>query len=184
LSDFPTLKTSRLLLRQFLPGDAPDVQRIAGRIEIARSTFVPHPYEDGVAEEWIESQERDFQKGAVFNFAVVLSSEDRLIGSIGLVVNPPNRRAQLGYWIDSGFWNRGYCTEAARAVLQYGFDDLDLHRIWAPHFRSNPASGRVLQKLGFTHEGRQRDHYLRFDRYEDAELYGLLKSDYEKGQLA
>jgi RimJ/RimL family protein N-acetyltransferase len=111
--------------------------------------------------------------------AFALMASDTLIGSIGLTLTPQHHRGQLGYWIGVAYWNRGYATEAARAVVAYGFDELELHRIWAPHFASNPASGRVLQKLGMKYEGQQREHYLRFGRYQNAENYGMLRRDYE-----
>lgn len=179
MPDFPTLKTDRLLLRQFRLSDAKAVQRLAGAKEIAATTFVPHPYEDGMAEAWIEDQKKDFAAGTGINFALVLAEEDVLIGVIGLEIDRQHRRAQLGYWIGVPYWNQGYCTEAVRVVLGYGFGELGLQRIWAPHFKSNPASGRVLQKAGMKYEGCQREHYVRFDRYEDSELYGLLKREYD-----
>jgi RimJ/RimL family protein N-acetyltransferase len=175
---FPILKTERLLLRDFRLTDAKEVQRLAGATEVAKGTFVPHPYEDGIAESWIERQKKEFEEGSITNFAIVLAAADTLIGSIGLILAEQHQWGQLGYWIGVPYWNQGYCTEAVLAVMDYGFNELGLNRIWAPHFKSNPASGRVLQKAGMQYEGSQREHYKRFGRYEDAELYGLLKREY------
>jgi RimJ/RimL family protein N-acetyltransferase len=178
MTDFPTLSTDRLLLRAFRLSDADTVQRLAGAREVAANTFLPHPYEDGMAELWIESQRRDYEAGTAVNFAIALAPDDRLIGSIGLAIERAHEHARLGYWLGLPYWNRGYGTEAVNAVLDYGFTRLGLHRIYAPHFASNPASGRVLQKVGMTYEGRLREHYLRFGRHVDVDLYGMLRSDW------
>ena len=84
----------------------------------------------------------------------------------------------MGYWVGAPYWGRGYCTEAARAILRYGFEELGLHRIHAQHFARNPASGRVMQKIGMVYEGRQHEHVRKWDRFEDSDLYGILASDW------
>ena len=76
------------------------------------------------------------------------------------------------------FWGRGYAPEAAGAVLQYAFEELGLNRVWAQHFTRNPASGRVLEKLGFQREGTLRGHQKRFDEFEDSVVYGILASEW------
>ena len=174
---FPSLETERLLLREFLIADAPVVQRLAGDERISRTTFVPHPYEDGMAAEWIRSQARDYRAGKAINFAIVAMEEGTLVGSIGLRLSPTHRRGELGYWIGVPYWGRGYCTEAGRAVVRWAFEALDLHRVCAPHFASNPASGRVLEKIGMRAEGHLRDHYFRDGKYEDSVFWGILRSD-------
>lgn len=174
---FPALETRRLLLREFRLGDAPVVQRLAGDLRIARTTFIPHPYDDGMAEEWIRRQAKDHQEGKLINFAVVAMEEESVVGSVGLVLHPAHRRAELGYWIGVPYWGRGYCTEAASAVVRWAFEKLDLHRVYAPHFGSNPASGRVLEKIGMRPEGRLREHYLRDGKFQDSVLWGILRSD-------
>ncbi len=179
MRDHPILETERLLLRSFVAEDAERVHDLAGAEEVARTTFLPYPYRADHARSWIESQAADYRAGRLTNFAIVLRASDELIGSIGLMQEPAYQHAQLGYWLGLAYWGNGYSTEAARAVVAYGFDGLGLHRIFALHFKSNPASGRVLQKLGMTHEGCQREHFLRFSRFEDAELYGLLRREHE-----
>ena len=178
MSPFPELKTDRLLLRKFQLSDAPDVQRLAGAKEVAAGTFLPHPYEDGMAERWIADQERIHEEGTAVSFAITLADNATFIGSIGLNIVQSHRHARLGYWLGLPYWNRGYGTEAVKAVLAYGFGQLNLNRIYAPHFLGNDASGRVLQKAGMTYEGRMREHYLRFGRFVDLELYGLLQREF------
>ena len=86
----------------------------------------------------------------------------------------------MGYWLGLAYLNQGYGTEAVNAVLAYGFNQRHLHRIYAPHFLNNPASGRVLQKVGIMFEGRMREHYRCFGEYVDVELYAMLEQDYRR----
>lgn len=145
----PTLSTERLLLRPFSLSDAPHVKRLAGAHEIASTTQnVPHPYEDGMAEEWIGSHAPGYASGRLATFALIERASGDLVGAIGLVVQPEHARAEMGYWIGVPFWNCGYATEAARAVLVFGFVELKLNRIYATYLTRNPASGRVMQKVG------------------------------------
>ncbi|MEC4890793.1 MAG: GNAT family N-acetyltransferase [Nitrospira sp.] len=175
------VRTDRLLLRPFGMGDAPDVQRLAGSYDVAKGTLViPHPYPEGEAERWIASLRRDEEAGTLVNFAIVLQAEDRVIGSIGLDIAAAHRHARMSYWLGQPYWNRGYGTEAVQALLAYGFQQLHLHRIYAPHFLNNPASGRVLQKAGMRYEGRLREHYVRFGQSVDVELYGLLEQEFDR----
>jgi ribosomal-protein-alanine N-acetyltransferase len=177
--EFPSLKTERLLLRAFVLEDAPRVRLLAGEKEIASNTLaIPHPYEEGMAEAWIGTHQEGFDKGNLSTFAIVLRSSDELIGAIGLTVNQEHANAELGYWIGKPYWNHGYCTEAAEEVLRYGFEQLDLNRIYATHLRRNPASGRVMKKLGMMHEGCRRKHVLKWGVFEDLEMYGILKSEF------
>jgi RimJ/RimL family protein N-acetyltransferase len=174
----PTLETERLILRPFLPLDAAEVRRQAGEFEIASTTLrIPHPYSEAAAERWIASLAGKYLVGEEVNFAVVLKCESRLIGAVGLTLEGEHRRAELGYWIGRDYWNRGYATEAARRVLAYGFAELGLRRVVAHFMSRNPASGRVLEKLGMTREGRLRQHILKWGEWEDIELFGVLKSD-------
>ncbi len=175
----PIIKTERLQLRPFRTSDAVQVRLLAGDRDIAITTCnIPHPYKDGVAEKWIETHYRKFQKGEEVNFAIVDSCKGTLIGAIGLVVKEGHRRAELGYWVGKPYWNHGYCTEAARAVLKYGFEVLGLNRIHACHFHNNAASGRVIKKIGLKYEGLLRQHIKKADKFVDLDMYGMLKSEF------
>src|SRR2546430_1027878 len=153
--------------------------RMAGSTEVARTTLnLPHPYLPGMAEQWIGSHESAFEKLEHVTFAIALRETGALCGAIGLSLNERDRRGELGYWIGHDFWNCGYCTEAARAVLGFGFGELKLHRIHAAHFPHNAASGRVLEKIGMRREGVQRAHHRRFDEFYDRVNYGLLANEW------
>ena len=174
----PVLETPRLLLRPFTLADASEVQRLAGAWEIADVTGnVPHPYEDGMAEEWIGGHAARFAQGEAVTFAVTTRDDGRLLGCIGLVMAPRHHRAELGYWMGVPFWNQGYMTEAAGAVVEYAFGMDGLHKITASHLVRNPASGRVMEKIGMIREGVLRQHAAKNGSLEDLVIYGLLSSD-------
>ncbi len=172
----PTLTTERLILRPFVLEDAPTVQRLAGDRAVADTTErIPHPYEDGMAEAWIATHAQQFRDRKECTFAIVLKDGQQVIGGVSLSLTMAHARGELGYWIGREFWNRGYCTEAARAVVEYGFSGLGLHRIQGRHLSRNPASGRVMAKLGMQHEGRLREHTRKWDVFEDVDLYGKIQ---------
>ena len=178
MQERPTLETVRLVLRPFTVADAPDVQRLAGEREVASTTLnIPHPYEAGMAEQWINTHHEVYKRGEGVSFAIVRRVDHVLIGAIGLRLQQSHARTELGYWIGIPFWRQGYCTEAAQAVVRYGFEVLGLHRIYATHITRNPASGRVMQKLGMTYEGCARQHVQKWGVFEDLAMYGILRSE-------
>ncbi len=172
----PTLTTARLLLRPLVPADAVDVQRIAGAIEVAGTTAnIPHPYPDGAAEEFIAGRAPAWRDEIAATWAI--TRDGALVGCIGLqLFGRTHARASLGYWIAHAEWNRGYATEAAQATLAWAFAD-GWHRVEAMHLSRNPASGRVMEKLGMRREARLRDYFRRFGAWEDVELYAILDGD-------
>jgi [ribosomal protein S5]-alanine N-acetyltransferase len=162
------LRTARLTLRPPALADAPAVQTLAGAWEVAVNTLlIPHPYPDGAAEEWIAHT-------GPHTFVI---DDGELVGCMGLRVKD-HGIAEIGYWVGMPFWGRGYATEAGRAVLRYGFQECGLQRIFAGHFARNPASGRVLQKIGMTYEGTLRRHELKWGEYQDLVFYGILAEEF------
>ena len=178
VSGQPTLTTERLLLRPFDLADAPSVQRLAGDRAIADTTIaIPHPYPDGAAEEWIATHSTKYAGGTQAAFAITLRAEGTLVGAIGLLVLPAHRLAELGYWIAVPYWSRGFATEAGGTVLAFGFGEMRLNRIQAHHFTRNPASGRVLAKIGMRLEGIHRQSLRKWDAFEDVAQYAILLAD-------
>jgi RimJ/RimL family protein N-acetyltransferase len=180
----PTLESARLILSPFRPEDAPETQRLAGDRAIADTTLnIPHPYQDGVAEDWISIHRQMFEEGLLANFAIALRKNAHLVGAIGLRIDRASDKAELGYWIGRPYWNHGYCTEAAELVLDYGFAGLALNRIHAAHLARNPASGRVMEKLGMLREGTGRQHAKKWGTYEDLVFYGILNEEWARGRV-
>ena len=175
-----TIETERLLLRPFRLEDAKRVQELAGDAAVAEMTdAIPHPYEDGMAEEWIAGLPPAREQGTGLALAVCLKSDGSVVGAVSLgSINAEHRRAVLGYWIGRTYWNQGYCTEATRALVGHGFRSLGLNRVQAYHFEPNPASSRVLTKIGMRREGVLRQHLLVRGRFQDIAAYGVLASEY------
>ena len=174
----PTHRSARLLLRPFAADDAPAVEPLVSAREVAENTLtIPHPYPAGAAAAWIARHAAAWEAGTGVTYALVAHADGALVGAMGLAIAPEHRRAELGYWVAVPHWSQGYATEAVRAVLAYAFGPLALHRVQAHHFVRNPASGRVMQKLGMRHEGTHRGAVLKWGRFEDLESYALLASD-------
>lgn len=176
------LLTARLRLRPFEATDTDAVRALANDVELARNTLnLPHPYEVDHARDWIASHPGQLEREEAVTFAVTLREGGALVGAVGLILELENERAELGYWIGREQWGRGYATEAAGAVVGWGFEALGLHRIYASHFPRNPASGRVLRKLGMRHEGRLREHIKKWGEFVDLERFGILRREYGPG---
>lgn len=178
----PTIETSRLRLRPFAITDAARVQQLAGHADVAATTaYVPHPYPDGAAEEWISEHAENFQRGIAVQFAIVIKATDELIGCIDLVdICKQHHKAELGYWIGVPYWKRGYCSEAATALVAFGFEQLQLNKITARHMTINPASGRVMRNAQLKHEGTLRQEFNKGGRFFDIEVYGVLREDFQR----
>jgi ribosomal-protein-alanine N-acetyltransferase len=177
----PTLITERLALRPFVESDVSEVARLADDPVISRNTrLIPHPYEEAHAKAWIAAQKREHRSGAGTVFAVTIRGAGTLAGSVGLAINREYNNAELGYWIGREFWGRGYATEAARAVVDFGFSELSLNKIHAGHFADNPASGSVLEKIGMTNEGYLRKHVFRGETFRDLVLFGILRETWDR----
>ncbi len=179
-ASIPTITTERLTLRPLTHGDAATVQELAGERAIADTTLlIPHPYPDGAAEEWIATHQPSFAEGKGITLAITLTESQALMGAIGLIIHEGFNHAEMGYWVGVPYWGKGYCSEAAAGLLKYGFETRRFNRIHAHHFGSNPASGKVLTKIGMSYEGTFRQHIKKWERFEDAVFYGILRSDYE-----
>jgi len=174
----PILETERLVLRPFQISDAARVKALAGAPKIYRTTLnIPHPYEDGMAEKWIASHASQFYQGDRVSLAITLKADGVLIGAIGLHATLRHQRAELGYWIGVPYWGSGYCTEAAIAIIRYGFDVMNYHKITSTHMECNPASGRVMEKAGMRQEGILIDQVIKDGRYRTMIVYGIIDSE-------
>lgn len=188
LPPLPTLTTRRLTLRPFRSDDAPALVRELSDPAVARETLnIPHPYPPERAAEFLAALPTRHAAGRGMVWAIeTRESVDQgahdaahvaLVGAVGLDVVRAHRRAELGYWVAKSRWGQGIATEAAAAVVRFGFATLGLHRIEAHHYPENPASGSVLRKLGMQHEGRLRAHVWRDGVPRDLERYALLVTD-------
>ncbi len=180
MADQPTLQTERLILRPLTPEDAPTIQRLAGRREIADTTIsIPHPYSEEQAREWIAKTSEAFIAGREASFGIQLKHQPEIVGAVGLRdIDGIHLHAEMGCWIGVEWWGKGYATEASSAILRFGFEQLGLNRIYAHHMVRNPASGRVLTKIGMKCEGRLRQGVRKWGVFEDVVLLGALRDEW------
>jgi [ribosomal protein S5]-alanine N-acetyltransferase len=170
------LSTTRLRLRPFRADDHAALHAIAGDPEVVRwMDWGPNtPEETGIFLTYALESDRATPR-RTWKFAVVRRADDMLIGSAELhIESPEHRRGTMGYLIAPAAQGRGYATEAAQALLDFGLTGGGLHRITATCDPENAASARVLEKIGMTREGRLRDHFLIRGAWRDRLLYAKL----------
>jgi [ribosomal protein S5]-alanine N-acetyltransferase len=179
VTERPILETERLILKPLVLDDAAVLARLAGRREIADTTIsIPHPYFEQQARQWIAANLDSGAKSKTIVFGMHRKGEGSLVGTIGLrEIDVEHSQAELGFWVAVDCWRQGYATEAARAVVNFGFERLGLNRIYAHHMVRNPASGRVLAKIGMKKEGVLRQRVRKWGVFEDVVLLARLRTD-------
>lgn len=177
---FAPVTTERLILRRLELSDAETVRRLAGDPQVADTTLtIPHPYPEGAAEEFIRITHEGLESGKGCIFGIERREDGQLVGVISITgLHPVHKRAELGYWIGVPFWGKGYATEATGAIFRLGFEELGLNSIYARFFTRNPASGRVMQKMGMKYEGTMRQAVCKNGQFEDLAYCSILRSEW------
>jgi [ribosomal protein S5]-alanine N-acetyltransferase len=177
---FQVLETERLRLRQLQPDDAADLYGYYADPEVFKYLDWCGPTSVEHAREVIATWNRWYAEKRIIRWGIELKPTHRLIGTIFFGDFVGQSRADLGYELARASWNQGIMTEALQAVIPFGFEVLELHRIQAMVNPDNPASSRVLKKVGFMEEGRLRAyeyHYVRKD-FNDVIMLSLLRQEY------
>jgi len=176
---FPKLSTPRLCLRELTIEDAEAVFRIRSDYEVTR-------YNTGLAYDRID-QARDliqairagYMDGAELRWGITLRNDPMVIGMCGFNYwVRHDRRASIGYDLARAYWGQGLMTEAVRAMVEFGFENMNLNRIEADADGRNPASARVLHKAGFKDEGIQHEQFYENGSFYDLHLFALLRREY------
>jgi RimJ/RimL family protein N-acetyltransferase len=175
----PRLTTERLRLRPFVAEDATTLADLAGSAAVAETMLDwPHPFSHANARSTIAAQAAVYQSGRAIHFAIERRDHAGLFGGIELCsLDNAHRCAELRFWIAETDWGHGFASEAAGAVLRFGFGELGLHRIDAMHLVRGEAAGAVLRKNGFVQEGILRDRVRKAGRFEDVALCAVLADD-------
>ena len=168
-----TLFTSRLLLRPFAEADAARLAELGGDRAIADTTIsVPHPFTRSFASSWIAR--RNLAADRQLTRAICHRDNAELVGYVGVVdMDREHALGELSFWVGRPFWGTGIASEAATAIVELAFGELELNRLQAYHMVRNPASGRVLEHLGFQHEGLLRQRVRKWGVFEDVVICGL-----------
>ena len=175
----PTLETTRLLVRPPHLRDAADFYTFARDEEMCRYVLWDAHQSLRESRETLRGMMRRNHQGFPGTFVIEIKSERRMVGTIGFQwIDPENRSCELGYSIARRLWGHGIAAEALEAVVRYAFEQLDLNRVEAKHDVLNPASGRVLNKAGFLHEGLARESLVIKGRQADMQCYALLRAQW------
>lgn len=180
--NLPTLATERLTLRPFTMNDAEDVFAYASDPEVPRYLpWEPHAtIED--SRSFLDGVLSAYRDGRPVAWAAELSGTGKVIGGAGYNSwDRPNRSAAFGYAMAKDQWGQGLMTEATKAILGFGFEQMQLNRIWAIAEPENIGSWRVMEKCGLSYEGTLRE--LRFERgrFRTFKQYSILRSEWEAG---
>ncbi|WEG12590.1 GNAT family N-acetyltransferase [Pullulanibacillus sp. KACC 23026] len=172
------LESERLYLQPFKVEDSPRIAELANNKELADILGLPHPYKLEMAQDWVASQPELISKGIEYPFAIYQKESNEIIGTITIRIDKNNNKGELGYWMGRNYWGKGYASEAVRALIFFGFNELNLNKICASALSKNKASIKVLEKNGLKKEGMLKQNRLLLGNYEDVNVYGLLKSEY------
>jgi [ribosomal protein S5]-alanine N-acetyltransferase len=176
----PTLHTARLRLRPVTAADAEPLFALHSNAYVLRYWNAPPWSDPARAERFLATSRQMEEDGTGARLVMERASDEAFIGWCGLTRwNPDYRSASLGYCLAEGAWGNGYATEAARAVVGWGFDTLDLNRVQAETDTRNTASARVLEKLGFVREGELREDCVVNGDVSDSWVYGLLRREWQ-----
>ncbi|RNI31097.1 GNAT family N-acetyltransferase [Rufibacter latericius] len=174
------LHTSRLHLREFKEDDWHFTNLYESNEEVMR-------YQTSAVRTGKESreyilhclEEAKEEPRTLFDLAIVLKTTNMLIGRVGMKVDYDAEEAVLWYILNQTYWNKGYTTEAAAALLRFGFEDLHLHRIWADCDPRNNGSFRIMEKLGMRREAHFRENIFIKGHWCDSYVYALLDHEWK-----
>jgi [ribosomal protein S5]-alanine N-acetyltransferase len=175
------LETERLILKTPTEKHAEKIALAIDDPRIAVMTLnIPNPYSFKDAMAWLESLKKPEKRKHSANFTVFLKGTDDVIGGIGLAdIDQNHRRAEIGWWCAVDHWNKGYTTEAACKVVDYAFEKLGLERVMAICLTINPASARVMDKIGMKFEGIARHEFIKDGKFMDFRHYAIIRSDWD-----
>ncbi len=175
------IKTERLVLREIVPGDLPGVLAYQNDpLYLRYYAWTSRSEEDVRSFLQMLIDLRSEEPRRKFQLAITLAGDDTCIGNCGIRRKDHNEsEADIGYELNPAHWGRGYATEAARALVSFGFREFGLHRVSSWCVADNKGSERVMQKCGMTLEGRLRDNEFYKDRWWDTLLYAVLRDEWE-----
>lgn len=175
-SNMPQLETPRLLLRRLQVSDAVDMFDYARRADVTRYlTWSPHPGV-GYTRDYLEYVAVRYDAGEFFDWAIEEKSSGHMVGTCGFTRFDFNADCgEVGYVLNPAVWGHGYATEALRAVTDFGFRRLHLHRIEARFISGNDASRHVMERVGMTYEGTLHGAMLIKQEYRDIGICAVVR---------
>jgi RimJ/RimL family protein N-acetyltransferase len=176
----PTINTTRLSLRSISEADVDDFYAVYSNPEVMRYWSTPPLASKDAAIQLISEIHQGIERHDILKWGMALRSNNKFIGSITLFhLDFNHRRAEIGFAQGRAYWGQGYMQEGLKAVLNYAFEELKLHRIEADVDPRNEASVRTVERLGFQKEGYLRERWQVNGDLQDALFFGLLRPDWE-----
>jgi RimJ/RimL family protein N-acetyltransferase len=177
-----SIATPRLLLRRYTHADIPDILALVAHPSVSRATPDIQATEAGV-KHYIDQQNacHPFEMGKCFDLAIELKEEKRVIGLVS-VVRREHEQAEIGYALAVEYRGRGLATEAAEALVAYGFDTLKLHRISARTGKHNTRSWHLMEKLGMRREAQLRESQQVNGEWDDEFIYAILAGEWKQSR--
>jgi len=175
------IETERLLLRDLVTNDQDAVHEFSSDPEVVRfMDWGPNTKDETIGFIKRSISARNEKPRHNYTLAIIQKDTGKLIGSCRIVVsNVENREGWLGYCLNRNFWGKGYATETTRGLMKFGFEKLNLHRLFALCDPGNSASAHVLEKSGMKKEGHLREHKWSKGKWRDSYLYAILEQDWE-----
>ncbi len=172
---FPALETDRLTLRQLTVADAPDVFDMLAHADVARFTARKPLSKVGDAITLLRDVGLDYATRTAIRWGLVFQGEDRIVGTVGLHNwDRYHRHISIGFDVHRDHWGKGIGQEAVKAVCAYAFDYLGVHRIEAHVMKGKRSSQRLLEAVGFEHEGVLRRRMYKDGRQHDVKVYSVV----------
>jgi [ribosomal protein S5]-alanine N-acetyltransferase len=176
------LISERVILREIEDKDWVDVHRYASK-EIVCQYQPWGPNTEKESKDFVKQVIVDAEKETRtrFVFAIIEKKNERMIGSGEFNIQDiRNRTGEIGYIVNPDYWGKGFATEAANLLIEFGFKQFSLHRIYATCDPRNIASSKVLEKIGMTKEGRLREDLLIKEGWRDSLLFSILEQEWNK----
>ncbi|SDY82094.1 GNAT family N-acetyltransferase [Bacillus sp. 166amftsu] len=178
---FPVLETERLRLVEIDQSYCQKIYEIFSLEEVTRYYGMNSFTEFGQASRMIESFSKNYFEKRAIRWGIVLKETGTLIGTIGLNnLQLWSKRSEIGYDLHPSHWGKGYASEAARKIITYSFQELDLFRIGAITYPENVISCKMLSKIGFQKEGILRGYIQQGEKQHDACIYSIIRTDLER----
>lgn len=180
------LETERLILRETELNDFIELAKNLNNLNISKwITKMPYPYTEEDAKWWLEKNEEKkkekFRKD--YHFRILLKETREAIGTVGIFGFDEDKvKGEIGYWLAEPHWKKGYMKEAVKEIIRYGFEKLELKKIFIPCFVGNLGSNALAKSLGFQLEGtlRRHSHCMATGKIHDENIYGLLREEWKK----